>query len=1092
MDTNLKKAGQNLLEEKLDQKTSQLVLLMTHYLAALYYNAIPAGEFFSFWCAASCGDTRGGQSHASIADRKKTAALLGINVPGGNFLQLNNTEFQSLLNAHRAQLADPQTRRALLDLLDLTAFFKMNDILTGYDLYAALCAACPGLGRISQTEWLARCKAARQFRNAFRGHSDSSTFKITPNEWLQNANALRRFIEPLQMPALATDYKRIIKIFTDVEALNSFRLCTVAELASISTLPESEVTEILLEQNYELQDSAVFCNPELVLGLLHRIVGQSARAQTAQKPRPTAASLQLLRDCTHGSLNDAQLRELCATHTLVLDETLLFSRVGRSFITGQVLPILKTLKRTAHDALLVEATMMYRLMRAATAYDDAKHALQKITGQLGSAAEMKELSDKMEELRLQRQAYLFVRELTLLPTGVPDPLSTNEEALAELLHDRSTERFCVLTCGATELTSLLPRSETPLAVVARIRSNLEGQGAVAIFPQYLPLIDAAPKPAQIGVAVDFSQLTVPAAQPGRPAPKPVSQPKPAPKLTPSAPTSAHHGSAPFEKNLPLRQMDRTLLPLTVTPAEGLCLHTEDGESVTLQGPLLEGCEEAHGGEGVLFLTDHPGTVAKLYNAEHLTAGRRDKLTEMLHHDPCVSGLCWPTHMLYTQQGDFLGYLMPQAPATAMPFSKSVLKIGSSTQRMTYMPDWTRSDLVKAARGAVRIVAGLHRNNILMGDVNAGNFMVDLKDSSRVYVVDTDSFQLGGYPCPVGFEEFTHPGTAARLGVTGGLHYDSFLRTEDDENYVLAILLFEILFIGQNPFVTMSGDDPLTSMRKHYLPYAHVNTNEDFKVPGDNWLIWCNLPRTITRVFIDTFEDWTTTPAAQWEKLLGQYLNLIQNANFSNELAPTKFHEFDPANPHYVDVTCPCCKKEFNIIKRRYEKLGGGEKPIFCNACQSIMELNRGRLVETGPCEVCGKPFAATVRDAMYMESGLKRRICPDCLMVDFTCDYCGKSARMPKTVYARIKPGHRFCQECGAQETTRCASCGEEFSTQHWRIVENRKRQRDILCPHCTEKVETTCTSCGKTFMVPRFKLDRAVRNGHGLRCPDCFNAYWR
>ena len=99
---------------------------------------------------------------------------------------------------------------------------------------------------------------------------------------------------------------------------------------------------------------------------------------------------------------------------------------------------------------------------------------------------------------------------------------------------------------------------------------------------------------------------------------------------------------------------------------------------------------------------------------------------------------------------------------------------------------------------------------------------------------------------------------------------------------------------------------------------------------------------------------------------------------------------------------------------------------------------------------------------------------------------------MPKTVYARIKPGHRFCQECGAQETTRCASCGEEFSTQHWRIVENRKRQRDILCPHCTEKVETTCTSCGKTFMVPRFKLDRAVRNGHGLRCPDCFAAYWR
>lgn len=1089
MDTNLKKTGQNLLEEKLDQKTSQLVLLMTRYLAELYYNAIPAGEFFTFWCAASCSDTRGGHSFDPIADRKKTAALLGITVPGGNFLRLSNAAFQDLLNAHRAQLADPKTRRALLGLLDLTAFFKLNDILTGYDLYAALRKACPGLGRISQAEWRARCKAARLFRNEFRGHSDSSTFKITPNEWLQSANALRRFIEPLQIPALAADYKRITKIFADVEALNRFRLCTVAELASLSTLPEREVTDILLEQNYELQDNAVFCNPDLVLGLLHRIAGQSARAQAAQKPRPAAAPLHLLQDCTHGSLNAAQLRELCATHTLVLDETLLFSRVGRSFITGQVLPLLKTLKRPVQDALLAEATMMYRLMQAATAYDDAKHALQKITGQLGSAAEMKALSDTMEELRPQRQAYLFVRELTLLPTGVPDPLSTNEEALAELLHDRSTERFCVLTCGATELTSLLPRSETPLAVVARVRSDLEGQGAVAIFPQYLPLVNAAQKPVQIGMAVNFAQ----------PAPKPAAKPvsRPAPRPTPAAPTSDHHGSAPFAENLPLRQMDRTLLPLTVTPAEGLRLRTEDAEPVTLRGPLLEGGEEAHGGEGVLFLTDQPGTVAKLYNAEHLTAGRRDKLAEMLRHDPCVPGLCWPTHMLYTQQGDFLGYLMPQAPATAMPFSKSVLKIGSSTQRTTYMPNWTRSDLVKAARGAARIVAGLHRNNILMGDVNAGNFMVDLKDSSKVYVVDTDSFQLGGYPCPVGFEEFTFPGTAARLGVTGGLHYDSFLRTEDDENYVLAILLFEVLFIGQNPFVTMSGDDPLTSMRKRYLPYAHVNANEDFKVPGDNWLIWCNLPRTITKVFIDTFEgwaleNWKPAPAAQWETLLGQYLNLIQRSNFSNELAPTKFYEFDPANPRYVDVTCPCCKKEFNIIKRRYEKLGGGEKPIFCNACQSIMELNKGRLVETGPCEVCGKPFAATVRDAMYMESGLKKRICPDCLMTDFACDCCGKTVRVPKTVYARTKPGRRFCPECGAQETVRCAGCGEEFSTQHWRIVENRKRQRDNLCPHCTEKVETTCTSCGKTFTVPRFKLDRAARNGRGLRCPDCFAAYRR
>lgn len=1090
MGTNLEKTGQNLLEEQLNLKTARLTQSLTHYLAELYYTAIPAGEFCTFWCAANRADTRSGRVYPPIADRKSTAEILGIAANP----KAENEAFCALLKQHQAQFSVPQTRRALLDTLDLTALFKLNDILDGYSLYTALRNVCPALRQIPENAWKSRSDAARRFRNDYIAHFNSATFKITPDQWLAHSAGLRKFVEPLKTDALAAEHARIMNIFAEVEKLNDFRICTVAELAALANLPEGEVADILQAQNYEVQDNAVFCNTELVLGLLHRIAGKPAAAQAAPQTK-AAAPLRLLKAYTRGSLNSAQLQELCATHTLVLDEPLLENRVGRDFLTTQVLPILKGLGRDVRDALLVEATMLYRLMQAAITYDNTKHALQKAAAAPGQTREKAALSTKMEALRPQRQAYLFARELGLLPTGVPDPLSSNEEALAEFLRDRSADRFCVLTCGATELTKLLPHADVPLCVVARVRSDLDGHGVAAIFPQYLPMADAAPQPApavpQVGIAV--AAPAQPVQSTPRPAqPKPAPVPKPVQSAAPAAPATARHGSAPFEKDLPLRQMDRTLLPLTITPAEGLRLRTEDGDPVTLQGPLMEGGEEAHGGEGMLFLTDQPGTVAKIYNAEHLTAGRRDKLTEMLRHDPHVPGLCWPTHMLYTQQGDFVGYLMPQAPATAMPFSKSVLKIGSSTQRETYMPNWTRSDLVRAACGAARIVAGLHRNNILMGDVNAGNFMVDLTDSSKVYVVDTDSFQLGGYPCPVGFEEFTHPGTAARLGVTGGLHYDTFLRTEDDENYVLTILLFEVLFIGQNPFVTMSGDDPLTSMRKRYLPYAHVNTSEDFKVPGDNWLIWCNLPRTITKVFVDTFENWATTPAFQWEKLLRHYLNLIQNANFSNELAPTKFHEFDPENPRYVDVTCPCCKKEFNIIKRRYEKLGGGKSPIFCNACQSIMELNKNRMVEAGPCVVCGKPFATTVRNAIWMESGLKKCICPDCSSVETTCDCCGGTFRMAKEAYAKTAQGHRYCRTCRELEATRCDNCGATFQTPHWRIQENRQRQRDDFCPHCMEKVNTTCTSCGKTFQAFRFLLDRAERNGHGLRCPDCRAAYRR
>lgn len=163
----------------------------------------------------------------------------------------------------------------------------------------------------------------------------------------------------------------------------------------------------------------------------------------------------------------------------------------------------------------------------------------------------------------------------------------------------------------------------------------------------------------------------------------------------------------------------------------------------------------------------------------------------------------------------------------------MLRIGSPSVHEKLLKNWDRLDLVKAARSAANIVAHLHKCNILMGDVNAGNFMVDPKDSSNVYVVDTDSFQLGGYPCPVGVEDFTHPGTAQRLGVTGALKYDTFLRTPDEENYVLAILIFKVLFLNQNPFVTKTKMTYREAMAAKKFSYALEG--DDYEVPDGDQL-----------------------------------------------------------------------------------------------------------------------------------------------------------------------------------------------------------------------------------------------------------------
>lgn len=61
-------------------------------------------------------------------------------------------------------------------------------------------------------------------------------------------------------------------------------------------------------------------------------------------------------------------------------------------------------------------------------------------------------------------------------------------------------------------------------------------------------------------------------------------------------------------------MDETLLPLSREPHAGDVLRTEEGASVTLVSPLMEGGEEARGGEGAVYVASLPGEVAKIYFA----------------------------------------------------------------------------------------------------------------------------------------------------------------------------------------------------------------------------------------------------------------------------------------------------------------------------------------------------------------------------------------------------------------------------------------------------------------------------------------------
>ena len=738
--------------------------------------------------------------------------------------------------------------------------------------------------------------------------------------------------------------------------------------------------------------------------------------------------LQYLPACKGEPLEGRTLQELAETHYIVLTAALLKSPEGRSFVSSRLLPALKYAKRDPRKALIVDSTTLYHLFRQREEYAKLTEQYRTTLWTPPREAERLELYKRCKELRSADSAYFFVRDLKLPTLGAPDPLSTDDEAILSVMESHPFDRFCVLLCGAAGFVRMIDRKRLPFVQVGRVRAGVQ-HPICSLFPQLMPIARAASdEPLLADLLATYSEAlenersaeeepedepnkapappeTPPehaveaatASAPARPepvpepaAPAPQSAPEPQPVQTSPVqpepqpkpiqkPGNRHHGSAPFPPNLPLRKMDETLLPCRVRPAAGLTLRTEDGDPVTLRGALMEGDEEAKGGAGSLYLTDTPGQVAKIYNAEHLTAGRRDKLDEMLRHDPQIRGLCWPTHMLYTRKGDFIGYTMPQAPEGALPFSKSVLRIGSPSVREKLLKDWDRLDLVQAARSAAYIVAQLHRRNILMGDVNAGNFMVDPGNSANVYVVDTDSFQLGGFPCPVGVEDFTHPGTAQRLGVTGALKFDTFLRTPDEENYVLAIMLFKVLFLNQNPFVTKTKMTYREAMAAKKFSYAL--DGDDYEVPdGDNWMIWKNLPRKVSDAFTAAFTQWKCATAYEWVGLLDYYAASIRKYGFSRELAPMKYHEFRPDDPIYVDLVCPCCHKEFNIHKNRYAKLHDEfHTPIFCRNCNASLQQHGNEVLHNSlTCVKCGRKYDATFRENMYARAEPQKALCPNC------------------------------------------------------------------------------------------------------------------
>jgi DNA-binding helix-hairpin-helix protein with protein kinase domain len=220
--------------------------------------------------------------------------------------------------------------------------------------------------------------------------------------------------------------------------------------------------------------------------------------------------------------------------------------------------------------------------------------------------------------------------------------------------------------------------------------------------------------------------------------------------------------------------------------DGPTLYDQEGRPVRL------GSELGKGGEGSVFaVAGDPKLAAKVYH-QPIAPQKAEKLAAMVHQrsEGLLEVAAWPVGVLTRSLGGRpAGLLMPKISGF-----KSIHLLYGPKSRLAEFPQATWAFLVHAACNLARALAVLHAGGNVVGDINHGNVLV----SSRAVVklIDCDSFQIQAgerrYLCEVGVPTHTAPELQ-------GLNLRTVARTPNHDAFGLAVVIFQLLFLGRHPF-----------------------------------------------------------------------------------------------------------------------------------------------------------------------------------------------------------------------------------------------------------------------------------------------------
>lgn len=329
-----------------------------------------------------------------------------------------------------------------------------------------------------------------------------------------------------------------------------------------------------------------------------------------------------------------------------------------------------------------------------------------------------------------------------------------------------------------------------------------------------------------------------------------------------------------------------------------------------------------GAEGMVFSTDDPKIVAKIYHKGIITPLRWKKLQTQVKMGINSLGICWPQDLLFYRNVP-VGYTM------IMGKGKTLGNIFDGPDALlNSFPDFTRFDIVTTLADLLEKYLYLHMFGIVAGDIQMKNALMYSPNS--IFLIDMDSVQVGNLPCPVGTEEFTDP-------ELWGKNFNGFLRKLRDEDYSIAMLVFSILFCGLHPYATRNGAETLREeiLQKNF-PYTFDGSLNEFIPKGGYDHIWEYLPDQLKDMLYKTFREGRRFEAVEWYEAVLSYKETLSLRNFEDPEAYKAFPKMDytATDPHPVSkprFAAPAFNKpaESSPFKPATNGMNPGQ-PVFTN------------------------------------------------------------------------------------------------------------------------------------------------------------------